>query len=123
MHRVLVVDDDRLVADTLALIFCRRGFACRVAYSTDEALACAEEFRPELLLCDITMPERDGVELMRELSRVLPECRILVLTGHSQNLERVLDNSNVLPQPVGVLCKPCEPAQLLSKAGAMLAGA
>ncbi len=61
MQRVLVVDDDRLVADTLTLIFERNGFAAKAAYSAEEGLLSSREFEPNLLLCDITMPDRDGL--------------------------------------------------------------
>ena len=53
MQRVLVVDDDRLVADTLTLIFERNGFTAKAAYSADEALESSREFGPDLLLCDV----------------------------------------------------------------------
>ena len=121
MQRILVVDDERLVADTLKMIFRLRGFAAKAAYSTDEALACAEHFQPDLVVCDISMPGRDGVELMQELIEKFPECRILVLTGYSYNLDRVLEETKTMAQQVGILCKPCEPAYLLREAGAMLA--
>ena len=122
-QRVLIVDDDRLVADTLALIFRKSGFDARAAYSTDDALACAREFLPDLLLCDITMPGRDGLGLVLDVTRELPDCRILVLTGFYSNLLTVREHSSKLPRPVGILTKPCQPAELLRQAAAMLASA
>ncbi len=61
MQRVLIVDDDRLVADTLTLIFEKNGFKAKAAYSADEALILSREFAPDLLLCDVTMPARDSL--------------------------------------------------------------
>jgi DNA-binding response OmpR family regulator len=61
MQRILVVDDERLIADTLGLIFNKHGFDAKIAYTVDGALSCARTFDPELLLCDISMPGRDGV--------------------------------------------------------------
>ena len=72
MRRVLVVDDDRLVADTLALIFEKNGFKAKAVYSADEALQCSREFNPHLLLCDVTMPARDGLALVEDMTRELP---------------------------------------------------
>ena len=69
MQRVLVVDDDRLVADTLSLIFEKSGFEAKAAYSADEALECARGFTPHLLLCDVTMPARDGLSLVLDITR------------------------------------------------------
>lgn len=123
MQRILVVDDERMIADTLTLIFRKHGFDARATYSADEALACAHEFLPELLLCDITMPGRDGLELMQDMSKKLPNCRILVLTGCYSNLKRVVEQSSRMPRQAGILTKPCQPSELLREAGAMLARA
>lgn len=123
MKRVLVVDDERIIADTLRLIFSKHGFEAKASYSAEEALRCARDFTPQLLLCDITMPGRDGIELIRDISEELPECRILVLTGYYSNLNRVREQSDLLHRPAAVLTKPCQPTELLREAGAMLASA
>jgi CheY-like chemotaxis protein len=123
MQRILVVDDDRLVADTLALIFVKSGFEARTAYSADQALESARVFQPNLLLCDVTMPGRDGLALVCDVARELPSCRILVLTGFYSNLKSVREQSTLLGRPVGILTKPCQPADLLREAASMLAAA
>ena len=122
MHRILVVDDDRLVADTLALVFQKHGYDARAAYSTDGALKCACEFPPQLMLCDITMPGSDGLTLVQHMNREFPDCHIIVLTGFYSNLARVHEQAARLSRPLGVLIKPCQPAELLRHADAMLAG-
>jgi CheY-like chemotaxis protein len=123
MQRVLVVDDDRLVADTLTLIFERNGFRARAVYSADEALEYAREFHPDLLLCDVTMPGRDGLSLVADMTRELPDCRILVLTGFYSNVKNVREHAQKLSRPLGILTKPCQPAELLREAAALLATA
>lgn len=123
MQRVLVVDDDRMVADTLALIFDKSGFETRTAYSADQALECARIFQPNLLLCDVTMPGRDGLALVCDVTRELPACRIIVLTGFYANLKNVREQSSKLARPVGILTKPCQPAELLREATTMLSAA
>jgi CheY-like chemotaxis protein len=123
MQRILVVDDERLVADTLSLIFRKHGFDAMAAYTVEEALSYARSFVPELLLCDITMPGRDGVDLMNEISRVLPDCRMMVLTGNYANLPRIREQTLHLVRPANILTKPCQPADLLREAGALLASA
>lgn len=123
MQRILVVDDDRLVADTLALIFVKSGFDARTAYSTDEALELSRTFTPNLLLCDVTMPGRDGLALVCDITQELPSCRIIVLTGFYSNLKSVREQSNKLGRPVGILTKPCQPTDLLREAATMLATA
>lgn len=123
MSRILIVDDERLIADTLGLIFIRNGFDVRIAYTVDAAMLCAQEFLPELLLCDISMPERDGVALMQDITLHHPDCRILVLTGYPGNFKRVQDEADFMRRPAGILMKPCQPATVLREAGAMLARA
>ena len=123
MQRVLVVDDDQLVADTLALIFEKNGFETKTAYSADEALQCAREFDPHLLLCDVTMPGRDGLALALDVTDEFPNCRIIVLTGFYSNLTSVREQANRMSRPMGILTKPCQPAELLRHANDILASA
>jgi DNA-binding response OmpR family regulator len=120
MQRVLVVDDDRLVADTLTLIFQRNGFVAKAAYSAEEALRSSREFLPHLLLCDVTMPERDGLSLVEDMTREMPACRILVLTGFYSNLKVVREHASKLSRPLGILTKPCQPSELLREVAALL---
>ena len=123
MQRVLVVDDERLTADTLGLIFRKRGFDARVAYTVDEALNHILESCPDLILCDITMPGRDGLELMVEVGRRELQCSILVLTGYLTNLKPVRELTHKMSQRTHVLTKPCPPEDLLRAARQMLATA
>lgn len=123
MARILVVDDEHLVADTLILILRQKGFEVRVAYSAKEALEDAHAFRPDLLLCDISMPGRSGIELMADFGREMPQCPVLVLTGHYASLGGVDEQSRKLPVPVRVLTKPCSPSDVLREAGEMLRSA
>jgi DNA-binding response OmpR family regulator len=121
MQRVLIVDDERLVADTLALVFKKSGFQVRAAYSVNEAMQDVRTFKPNLLLCDITMPGKDGLVLVNEITHELPSCRILVLTGFYSNLKTVRDEARRLSLPVSILTKPCQPDELLREANAVLA--
>ncbi len=121
MKRVLVVDDERLTADTLGLIFRKQGFETRVSYTVDDAILQAQEFAPSLVLCDITMPGRDGLELMIELFEHKFEGVILVLTGFYYNLVPVGEQLRKMPQRSHVLTKPCHPEELIREAHRMLA--
>ena len=123
MRRVLIVDDEHLVADTLSLIFQKNGFSTCAAYSTDHALRCARSFSPDLLLCDIDMPEKDGLELIDSMDREQPSCRVLVLTGAYASLNRVRARAAMADHAFSVLTKPCHPAELLRCAGELLLSA
>ncbi len=118
--KILVVDDDPLVAQTLTLIFSRNGFEAMTAYDADQALGVVRATPPDLVLCDIDMPGRDGISLMMDLTRELPECPILVLTGFYASLNRVREYTSTLRQQVNVITKPCQPSDLLRHAGELL---
>lgn len=118
--KVLVVDDDPLVADTLCLIFQKRGYDCRASYSGNDALACAKDFPPELLLCDITMPTMDGLEVATSITKKLPGCRVLLLTGHYTNLTSAHQCIRSLKAPNHVMVKPVPPEELLQQAHTLL---
>ena len=120
MRRLLVVDDEPVVADTLTAIFRKRGFDVRTAYTADDAMQLARQTAPDLLLCDIGMPVRDGLELMSDFSSELPACPIVVLTGLYHALKRIREAATKLPQPVTILTKPCEPDDLLREVTTML---
>ncbi len=118
--KVLVVDDDPLVADTLCLIFQKRGYDCRASYSGSDALACAEHFPPELLLCDITMPGMDGIEVATSITGRVQGCCVLLLTGHYTNLNSARQCVRSLNVPNRVMVKPVPPEELLQQVSSLL---
>lgn len=120
MRRILIVDDEPVIADTLGLIFGKSGFEVSCVYSADTALVRGREFTPDLLLCDINMPGRDGLALIGDFARELPSCRILVLTGSYDSLCQVHDRVEDPGNALAVMTKPCQPADLLRQAGLML---
>ena len=118
--RILIVDDEPLVAETLTLVFRRNGFDAVKANDADQALVLARHTPPDLVLCDIDMPGRDGISLMGDLSRELPDCPILILTGYYGSLARVRAYTGTMKQPISIVTKPCQPLDLLHQAGELL---
>ena len=119
-HKILVVDDEQAVADTLCMIFMKHGFDCRTAYTGLAALARTDEFCPELLLCDISMPGMNGLEVVSRVTKKCPDCCVLLLTGHYTNLAFAQRWALSHPAPSRIMTKPVPPAQLLEAAGALL---
>ena len=90
-RRVLIADDNRDAADSLAMLLEFGGHEVRVAHDGRAALALAGAFRPEVALLDIGMPEVDGHEVARRL-RAEPwgrEILLVALTGWGQDEDRV----------------------------------
>lgn len=121
--RVLVVDDDRLVADTLSLVFAANGYDSEARYSASAGLERARSFGPELVVCDVTMPEENGLQLADNLLRELPRTRVLMFTAFASNVARVDAHSVRTGRPLRLLSKPCRPEQLLRECDTMLATA
>ncbi len=114
--RVLIVDDESILANSLSWIFEKRGFETLVCYSPDSAIDSARIFRPDLLLCDLAMPGMGGLTMASIISRSLPHCRILLLTGDYPSLEHAWAVGRSMFQKHAVLAKPVHPLTLLHEA-------
>lgn len=119
-QRVLVVDDDHLVADTLNLVFQANGYECEAVYSAADGLARARTFIPGLLLCDISMPEQNGLQLAEALHHEMPNCKLLMLTAYASNALKVEQHATRTRRPLKLLSKPCRPEILLREAQTLL---
>jgi DNA-binding NtrC family response regulator len=80
---VLVIDDDRVLADTLAEILRKHGYKPVALYSGEEALELAERFRPDVVLSDIRMSRLDGIEAGRRIQALHPDCRVILFTAQT----------------------------------------
>ena len=108
---VLVVDDDRLVADTLTIIFNRAGFCALTAYDAAEALEISKAIQPDILVSDVDMPRMTGVELAMTLLQIIPECWILLFSGHATLAD--LATARAAGHDFPLLTKPVHPAEML----------
>ena len=71
-RRVLIADDNRDWTDGLALLLKDQGYAVRTAYDGKEAVGAAREFRPQIVILDVCMPNMTGYEAGRALSALRP---------------------------------------------------
>jgi len=81
--RVLVVDDEHLITDTICAILNANGFNAVGAYNGDEALQSAAELSPDVVLTDVLMPRMSGVDLGIKLRDQFPELKIILLSGQA----------------------------------------
>jgi DNA-binding NtrC family response regulator len=106
--RVLVVDDEHIVADSLALILRGQGFESRATYSGEDAAEIALEWEPEAVISDVIMGKMSGVALAVFLGQKLPSCRVLLMSGNTATGE-LLEQSKKLGHDFPVLVKPFHP--------------
>lgn len=83
LMRVLIVDDEQIIADTLTSILNLSGFQARAVYSGEQALEAVPEFCPDIVLSDVRMPGRNGIDTGREIHNRCPQARIVLFSGQA----------------------------------------
>ena len=86
---ILVVDDEKPIADILQFNLIKEGYRVICAYDGDEALQKVEEEQPDLMLLDIMLPKRDGMEVCREIRKKY-DFPIIMLTAKGSEIDKVL---------------------------------
>ena len=86
---ILVVDDEKPIADILQFNLIKEGYRVICAYDGDEALEKVEEEQPDLMLLDIMLPKRDGMEVCREIRKKY-DFPIIMLTAKGSEIDKVL---------------------------------
>jgi len=81
--RVLVADDERVIADTLVIILNQAGFEATAAYSGKEALDLADSLKPDMLISDVIMPDLSGIDAAITVRARHPSCKILLFSGQA----------------------------------------
>jgi CheY-like chemotaxis protein len=110
--RILVVDDEALIADTIVQILNRNGYVAQAAYSGADAIEAARRISPELVLSDVLMPFIDGVEAAIAIRKLLPDCRIVLFSGQAATVE-ILARARDRGYNFELLPKPIHPTKLL----------
>lgn len=118
MHKILIADDDRELNALLADYLGREGYAVSSAYDGTAALAQLLDpaARPDLLILDVMMPGRDGLETLRELRRQHP-LPVIMLSARGEPVDRVVGLELGADD---YLAKPCLPRELLARVRAQL---
>jgi two-component system, OmpR family, phosphate regulon response regulator PhoB len=117
--RILIVDDEKNVTDTLALILKHAGHEVRCAYSSSAALAVLNSFAPECAICDLILtgsngPGPNSIDMCASLAAACPQCLILLSSGQSESSELVQD-ARTRGFSWELLVKPQDPIELLKK--------
>ena len=110
--KILVVDDERLLADTTAAILRHAGFETRIAYDAFAALEVTGSYRPDYILTDIMMPAMSGVELAIAISKMYPATKIMLFSGQA-GISEILEQSKAKGFEFPLLAKPVHPAKLI----------
>jgi DNA-binding response OmpR family regulator len=111
--KVLVSDDERVIADALATILNRAGFDASAVYTGTDEIESARAIRPDFIISDIIKPDMNGIEAAIRIREFLPDCKILLFSGQSATvdlLNTAMDNG----LEFGFFPKPVHPQTLLT---------
>ncbi len=116
-HRVLIVEDDAKMAKAISSEVEGLGCEVRVASSGEEGFFLVYSFRPHLLILDLTLPGRNGIDILLQIREQNLELRVLVLTSHNEVKDRVFGLKAGADDYLG---KPFSFAELLARVEALL---
>lgn len=112
--RVLVIDDEKNLADTVVWILEENGFEAIAAYTGAAALDKISSFPPDIVLSDVIMPGMNGIDVCSIVQTKFPHCHILLLSGQEVTNE-LLYNARRRGFEWELLAKPIDPEELLAK--------
>ena len=112
--KILVADDERVIADTLAMILNQSGFEARAVYSGETALSLAATFEPDMLISDVIMADLNGIDAAIQFRVLLPKIKILLFSGQAATAD-LLEKARTKGYEFEILAKPVHPQDLLNK--------
>jgi CheY-like chemotaxis protein len=120
---ILVVDDDPDTRTFLTTVLEDNGFKTLTAEDGNQALAKLAQQVPDLIALDITMPEKSGVAVYRQVreDNRFKSIPVIIITGVSNEFEKFISTRRQVPPPDDYLNKPVEPADLIKKVRKILA--
>jgi DNA-binding NtrC family response regulator len=117
--RVLVIDDESLIADTLGKIFTSVGYDARGVNSAEAALNMISEWTPHLAIIDVFLPGLNGIELAILLTTKHAEIKVLLFSGQA-GTAALLEMCQKGGYAFEILAKPVHPTTMLSTASRLL---
>jgi CheY-like chemotaxis protein len=110
--RIFVVDDEKIIAETLAVILRMSGYSARFFVNPLEALQVSLSGPPDLLISDVQMPLLSGIDLAIQMREQCPGCKILLFSGQTGTSD-LLDVARKQGYDFHLLSKPIHPSDLL----------
>lgn len=119
--RLIVLDDERVIADTLAQILRLNGCDAVAVYTAAAALQALDDDPPDLLITDVALdPDSiNGIDVAIYYGRECPECKVLLISGHAATTD-LLSNARAGGHDFRLLQKPVHPDDLLSAVSELL---
>jgi CheY-like chemotaxis protein len=113
-RRVLILDDEQIIANTLALILNRSGFEAHAVYNGEAAIETARALSPDFLISDVIMEGMTGIDAAITISKIAPDCRIILFSGQAAT-EDLLERAEASGYRFELLVKPVHPRALIDR--------
>jgi CheY-like chemotaxis protein len=113
-RRVLVLDDERVIANSLALILNRSGYQARAVYNAEAAIKTARELMPDILISDVIMEGMTGIDAAMRITEIVPKCHIILFSGQAATAD-LLERAEADGHRFELLVKPVHPRVLLER--------
>ena len=117
--RVLIVDDEPFISESLSLAFRQQGFEARSAYSAEGALALLKNWQPEIAIVDICLARMNGVDFALRLREAYPDCKLLLFSGRTDS-DAVFQDAQEMGLEFASVEKPVQPPVLIAAARRLL---
>ncbi len=111
--RIIIVDDDALIAESLADILNGEGFEATAVFSGQDAIHWAKKTTPDVVVSDVIMPEMTGIEAARSIREFLPQCRVILFSGQALTND-LLAEARARGDSFEMLAKPIDPYALIA---------
>jgi CheY-like chemotaxis protein len=107
---ILIVDDEPDIVTYLKALLEDNGYQCHCAYDGVEGVEKAQELCPDLICLDISMPEKSGVKMYRELrdDSKTEKIPVIIVTGVSHDFEKFISTRSQVPPPNAYIAKPID---------------
>jgi len=112
--RVFIVDDEQIIAQTLAMILEQSGYAATAFFDPLQALLAASLNAPDLLISDVVMPQLSGIDLAIQMQILCPQCKVLLFSGQAETGD-LLRAARAQGHDFNLLSKPVHPTDLLRR--------
>lgn len=112
MPRILIADDEKVIADSLVKILSNNGYEAHAVYSGEDAVETAVRIRPDIVLTDVVMGLMSGVVAGMMIRRSVPECRVILISGQA-GITPLLQIGESKGHVFELLAKPIDPDRLL----------
>jgi DNA-binding NtrC family response regulator len=117
--RILIVEDEKVVADTLGQILAANGYEIRVVYSAEDAISLIATWAPDVAILDVMLPKMNGIELALVLKENLPDCHALLFSGQP-SVEVLMQKAKDDGHQFEVMAKPVHPTFMLDAISTLL---